>query len=88
MKQIHLVVYLESKGCCEVRRDKSGMFVMRNTANNKMSGVPVPSNGDVLKGATICAVCRALDVEVPPSTPKEVEILLASIQNDIENRNK
>lgn len=88
MKQIHLVVYLESKGCCEVRQDKNGMFVMRNLENNKMSGVPVPSNGDVLKGATICAVCRSLGVDIPPSTPKEVEILLASIQSDIEKRNK
>lgn len=86
MKQIHLVVYLESKGCVEVRRDKNGMFVMRNVSNGKIAAIPVPSKGEFLKEATVCLACKTLEIESPPSTPKEVEMLLASIQEDVEKR--
>ena len=86
MKQIYLVVYLESLGCTEVRKDKNGMYVMRNTATGKISGVPMASNGDILKDATVCNVCRQLGVDVPPSTSKEMEEMMKKIHEDVEKR--
>lgn len=46
---------------------KQGYSVMRNVINGKMSGVPMAAsvNGQ-LKSATICKICRTLDVEIPP----------------------
>lgn len=86
MEQIHLVVYLESFKCVEVRKDKKGYIIMRNETNNKTSGIPLPKNGGNLKQTTICSVCKQLDVEIPPSSPKEIKDMLNFIEFDIKSR--
>ena len=79
MEQMHLVCYLESLGCEEVKLNNKGMYIMRNKATGAISAVPVPSNGKTLKESTICSVCKVLGVEIPPITSKEVEEMMHRI---------
>ncbi len=86
MKQIYLIVYLESKGCEEVKVSNKGYYIMRNLKNGKMSGVPVPSNGDFLKEETICNVCNCLGVETPPSTENGFAEVMGVLKEEVAKR--
>ncbi len=86
MKQIYLIVYLESKGCKEVRLSKKGYYVMKNPQNGKISGVPQPSSGEFLKEETVCNICNALDIEVPPATQEGLHEVMSQLKEDVENR--
>ncbi len=86
MKQIYLIVYLESLGCEEVRKSASGYYVMRNLRTGVISGVPVPSNGDVLKEETICNICHTLGVDPPPATQEEINQIMVNLKSEVENR--
>lgn len=87
LKQIHVVVYLESKNCEVVRIDKKGYYVMRNLSNGKISGVPVPREGsEDLDEVTISLICKNLRVESPPNSSPEVEELITAIDEDVKRR--
>jgi hypothetical protein len=88
MKQIYLVIYLESKDCVIVREDKSGYFVMRNLKNMKIQGIPLPKSGsNVLNEETITRICKHLEVENPPnSSSPEVEEFISLIDEDVKRR--
>lgn len=79
---MHLIVYLESLDCEEVKLNRNGSYLMRNKNNGNISGVPVPSNGKHLKESTICSVCKVLGVETPPMTSKEMEEMMLWIHED------
>ena len=85
MEQMHLVVYLESLNCEEVKQ-KKGWYLMRNNSNGKFTAVPKPSNGKLLKQSTICSVCKALGLEIPPITSKEMEEMMIWINEDVKKR--
>lgn len=77
MTQGELISHLTDRcGCIVIRQDNSGYFVVRNVINGKMSGVPLPSNplGN-LKPATVCRICRTLDVEIPEEALKAIEVV-------------
>ncbi len=87
LKQIHLVVYLESKDCETVREDKNGYFVMRNKSSRKIHGVPLPREGsEELDEVTISLICKGLGVETPPNSSPEVEELISLIDEDVKRR--
>ena len=86
MKQMYLVCYLESKDCKEVRKSSQGYYVMRNTKTGAICGVPMPSDGEDLKEETICNICNVLGVEIPPSSEKEINEVMALLKEDVENR--
>jgi len=54
--------YLVANGCEIVRIANQGYHVMRNIETKKMSGVPVT---DPPLDATVCRICKNLDVEAP-----------------------
>ena len=85
MEQMHLIVYLESLNCVEVKQ-KKGWYLMLNNSNGKTTAVPEASNGKALKESTICSVCKALDVAIPPITSKEMEEMMLWINEDAKKR--
>lgn len=88
LKQIHLVLYLESKDCKIVREDKKGYFIIRNDSNNKIHGVPRPKDGSqYLNEETITRICKYLEIENPPnSSSPEVEEFISAIDEDVKRR--
>lgn len=88
MKQIHLVIYLESKNCEIVRHDKNGSYyVMRNLSNKKFHGVPKPKDGsDNLNEESIVLICRRLEVDPPPTCSPDIEEFIDKIQEDMKKR--
>jgi len=87
LKQIYLVCYLESKNCKEVRQSKNGYFVMRNKLNGKISGVPkATADNGFLKEETICNICNTLEVEIPPSSEKDMKKLMESLKKDVQEK--
>ena len=89
LKQIHLICYLESKGCKEVRQSSQGYYIMRNTDNDAISGIPVATSDDgYLKEETICNICNILGVQIPPSSEKELKNLMKYLKKDAEQKVK
>lgn len=87
LKQIYLVCYLESKHCEVVRKSKNGYFVVRNISNGKISGVPkATADDDFLKEETVCNICNMLEVEIPPSTEKDMKKIMESLKKDVEEK--
>ena len=76
MKRDDFINFLLENSCVIVRTDKTGYSVIRNTANEEMSGVPA---NDPLKPTTVCLVCRNLKLE---SIPDEADIYLAKVTID------
>lgn len=66
------ILYLTDNGCIVIRTDKSGYLVTRNVINMKMSGVPY---GDTLRSATVCRICKTLDIEPPEEAKKAAELI-------------
>lgn len=77
MTQQQVVDYLTNDcGCIVVRWDNQGYCVIRNVINARMSGVPVAADrlGN-LKPATVCRICRTLEVEIPEEAKKAADII-------------
>ena len=64
MIRTDFIEHLKNSGCIIVRDDNSGYSVVRNVINAKMSGVPA---GDNLRPATVCRICKTLEVSIPES---------------------
>lgn len=62
MIRADVIEHLRSCGCIELRKDAKGYSVIRNVINGKMSGVPA---NDPLRAATVCRICKTLEVEIP-----------------------
>lgn len=87
LKQIYLVCYLESKKCEVVRISPQGYYIMRNLMNSRISGVPKASAKDeFLKEETVCNICNSLDVEVPPSSEKDLKEVMEILKKDVQEK--
>jgi hypothetical protein len=62
MNRDELIKFLTDSGCVVVRNDKQGYSVIRNVMNGKISGVP---REDFILSATVCRICKTLDIESP-----------------------
>lgn len=62
MTRQDFVDYLEQHGCETVRVDKQGYNVMRKIETKNISALPVT---DPPLNATVCRICKTLDVETP-----------------------
>lgn len=82
MKQSHLIVYLESEGCKEVRFNPNhNYYIFRNLENGKESGVPQPKNNGDYREEVICRVCLSLGVNPPPLKEPELTQFISKINS-------
>jgi len=72
MKRSGFIQYLTDNGCLIIREDKAGYCVIRNVINAKMSGVP---ENDPLRLATVCRICKTLEIEPPDEARSAAEIV-------------
>lgn len=88
MTQAQLLKHLKDNcGCIVIREDSKGYAVVRNVINAKMSGVPKGSNANSeMRAATICRICKTLDVTIPEEAIQAAEVI--DIIHKNHNKNK
>lgn len=72
MQRSDFISYIESQGCTVVRTDRKGYSIVRNVINAKQSGVPF---NDPLLDATVCRICKTLEIEPPDEAISAKEII-------------
>lgn len=72
MDRSDFLAYLAGKGCLLIRTDKKGYSVVRNVISGKSSGIPV---NDPLLDATVCRICKTLDIEFPEQCQSAVGVI-------------
>jgi len=72
MNRQDFLTYLTDNGCVIVRTDKLGYSVIRNVLTGKISGVPL---NDPCYIATVCRICKTLEVDPPECALDAVEIV-------------
>jgi hypothetical protein len=72
MTREDFIDYLKAHGCEVVRHAHQGYAVMRNITTRKLSGVP---STDPPLEATVCRICKTLDVVVPDVANGAKEII-------------
>lgn len=82
MTREDFIDYLTANDCEVIRIANQGYTVMRNKANNKMSGVPAT---DPPLAATVCRVCKTLEVD-PPEEAGDAKELIDHIQSSFEKK--
>jgi hypothetical protein len=75
MTKQDFIDYLVAHDCEIVRIANQGYHVMRNTKNKKMSGVPVT---DPPLPATVCRICKTLDIPTPDAAHSAQAIIDAA----------
>ena len=85
MTRQDFIEYLEANDCETVRIANQGYNVMRNLKTRKMSGVPVT---DPPLDATVCRICKTLDVPPPKDAAKAAQALIDHIHDKFNNEEK
>jgi hypothetical protein len=69
-------------GCLIIRNDIQGYSVARNVVNGKISGIPKDIN---LRDATVCRVCRTLEVHIPEEAMTAIGVVDLAHSNHHKN---
>jgi len=83
MTRQDFIDYLEANDCETVRIANQGYYVMRNIKTKNLSGVP---NTDPPLDATVCRICKTLEVK-PPDISSGAQELIDRIHNEFSNGN-